>query len=184
MRLLESGICLMPRFARRAFRSVQRRRYCAGLTLVAYLATAFGVPMPAEAGAAHGGAACGCATIATCEGGQCCCSGHAAPANGATPTQSVLPMNSAGHACCTTPAKDALPDADNEHHSATGIRWVIGIAALECRGHSTLWVSAGLVLPAAPPVAWRPLLTFAGRLPTSDPIVYAATLIPPDPPPR
>jgi hypothetical protein len=169
----------MPRFARRAFWYSHRRRFCAALTLVAYLATAFGVPMPSDARSSSGKTACGCDAADVVAQGSCCCSAPKAPSR---------------PSCCTVPhaAKHSAPDHPKPQPSADrqkvapsgGVCWVIGMAALKCQGNSTLWVSAGLVLPAMPPVTWGPLLTFAGWLPSSEPIVRASNVVPPDPPPR
>jgi hypothetical protein len=61
---------------------------------------------------------------------------------------------------------------------------VIGIAALACGGHSTLWVSAGFVLPAPAPVVWQPQLVISGQLCLADDFCIPTYLAPPDPPPR
>jgi hypothetical protein len=169
----------MRRFGRKFFCSSKRRRYCAGLTLVAYLATAFGFPMPSDAGSSSSKAACCCDVSDVAAKGSCCCS---------SPKAVSLPS------CCTVPhaAKHSKPDdprpqqsGDNHKDVPTGsVTWVIGSAVLACSGQSTLWVSAGLVLPAPPPVAWQPQLVFAGWLPLSDSVVHVCNVIPPDPPPR
>jgi hypothetical protein len=75
----------------------------------------------------------------------------------------------------TDPADDEAP--------ADGVRWVTGISAMKCRGHSTLWVSAGIVLPA-PVLCNRPVLDPGGWLHLVDDHAFTSSLIPPDPPPR
>ena len=169
----------MRRFVRRLFCSSQRRRYCACLTLVAYLATAFGFPMPSDAHSSSAKAACGCDIRDIAANGSCCCSG---------------PKAASHPSCCTVPdtAKrsssdklDPQPPGDNYRDvPAAGVRWVIGIAAVSCGGHSTLWVSAGLVLPAPAPVVWQPQLVLSAWLCPAADFCIPTSLIPPDPPPR
>jgi hypothetical protein len=152
-----------------------RHRFYAGLTLLAYMATAFGVPLPADAGpappeAVRENSECGCATTDNCKTGSCCCS-HGG--------KSLAPKS---HGTETVPPQTPTDDPDDADSS--GIRWVSGIAVLKCRGHGTLWVSAGLALPAPAPTMWRPQLVFSGWLPSSNPVAHTSAPIPPDPPPR
>jgi hypothetical protein len=67
---------------------------------------------------------------------------------------------------------------------ATGIRWMLGITVLSCRGSSTMWVTSGSVGP--PPLAsmWSPAMATTERI--RMPELEACPLLtpPPDPPPR
>jgi hypothetical protein len=64
------------------------------------------------------------------------------------------------------------------------VRWVNGIAAMKCRGHSTIWVSAGVVVPAPAPLAALPVAQPVSRLVYVDEVATSADRIPPVPPPR
>jgi hypothetical protein len=169
----------MRRFGRTSFWRSLRRRLQAGVTLVAYLTTAFGVPLPSDARSTSAKTACGCDVTDVAANGSCCC---------------CSPKAVSQPSCCTLPhtAKHSTPDKSSPQPSGDdprnapkgGVHWVIGSALLACGGQSTLWVSAGLVLPAPPPVAWQPQLAFAGWVPSSQPGTHVANVIPPDPPPR
>src|SRR5262249_12218683 len=110
-----------------------RRRLSAALVLVAYLAAAVGFPVSAAPPKERD------STPAPARGRPCCC-------------------GSADACCCSVPEADgkaAEPDDPAEAPSPCcvgkethgGVRWVVGLQALKCRGHATLWISAGTVLP-------------------------------------
>lgn len=173
------------------------RRVGAGLTLLAYVITAFGLPLPADSAArTAGAAACGC-TGDECGDAGCCCAKHGRAARPAQQAKSCC----TGQPGCTMPCcrHDAPTERSPQDHPpapshdgessdddvpATGVRWVIGIAAMKCRGHSTLWVSAGVVLPPPVPCADSPALDPTGWLSWSSEISFTADLLPPIPPPR
>jgi hypothetical protein len=97
--------------------------------------------------------------------------------------------NSSGGGKHTPPAESPKPPTEPEQpadddNATDGVSVVLGIAAMKCRGHSTLWVSTGASLPAPATAAWQPILTFAGWLPTTSDHATSVRLIPPDPPPR
>jgi hypothetical protein len=198
------------RFLRRT--SLRRsfwRRLCAGLTLVAYLLTAFGVPLPAGATStsACAATACGCASDEQCRSGSCCCSTDGkstnapAPAPGKKPTAaSCTGKRGCAMPCCRhgapsgscphdqpvptpTDGDEPVPISDDELPTG-GVRWVLGIAAMKCRGHSTLWVSAGVVLPPTLTLVVRPLLHPIGWIAGAEEVPVLADHIPPLPPPR
>jgi len=70
--------CAVPPYQRRIFWRACRHRLYAGVTLVAYLATITGLPIPAAVGKADGepfpcqNHACGCLTAEQCWRGCCC----------------------------------------------------------------------------------------------------------------
>jgi hypothetical protein len=147
-----------------------RRRLCAALALAAYLAAAIGFPVsaaprsdsPADRGPAHA------------RGRPCCC-------------------GSADGCCCSAPQAEETPEAAppccvgkgaSKHGSSAGVRWVIGVEALKCRGHATLWISSGCVLPPEPPFAWAVRLDPAGPTPAADCSPVTLDSGPPTPPPR
>jgi hypothetical protein len=155
----------------------RRRRLGATVTLVAYLATAFGVPMPANGGAA---AACGCASVEVCDGGSCCCSSHkpASRHSGCCSRSVHRPMSCCQHHTSTQ------ADAPEQDETTSGVRWVTGIAAMKCRGHSTLWVATGVLLPVPAPDAAESPLAPTGWALLPDARAISTLRIPPDPPPR
>jgi hypothetical protein len=65
-----------------------------------------------------------------------------------------------------------------------GPRWVLGIAAMQCQGQSTLWVSAGAALPPSAPLSWSPGLDRIGWLSFSSVFALVLSPDPPAPPPR
>jgi len=65
--------------------------------------------------------------------------------------------------CCQKSAPRTAPKSSARrkgrpasHQAQTAFRWQRGLAALECQGESTLWMSSGAVLPPPPPVSWSP----------------------------
>jgi hypothetical protein len=64
------------------------------------------------------------------------------------------------------------------------VRWATTLNAWRCRGYSTVWVSAGAVLPLLPVVAWNPDWTPPARLALFSRHADRVPVIPPDPPPR
>jgi hypothetical protein len=66
----------------------------------------------------------------------------------------------------------------------TGIRWVISIKALSCRGLSTLWVASGSVVPPPPNLNWMPRWQVAGQVLVYDSNPRLRCTPPLDPPPR
>jgi hypothetical protein len=100
------------------------------------------------------------------EAGCCACAAHQADGVGA--------------GCCQSPAR---PAADSP--KALGrYRWVVGAAALRCRGLSTFWVSAGAALRPPPLVTWRPSWAPTGRSAEVSLTASRLARTPPIPPPR
>jgi hypothetical protein len=151
-----------------------RRRLCSGLVLCSYVLTIFGYPLPAAAqrkgdqaspGASH---ACNCSEAMQCAGtANCCC----------LPRKTIKP-------CCQKASNQQKPAQPVPSSHQSNVRWVLGVAALQCHGLSTLWVSTGAATPPAPPIIWSPLLAPWGWLP--DVVSAAGRLSAPplDPPPR
>src|SRR5262245_5388406 len=147
-----------------------RRRLCAVVALVAYLAAAIGFPVSAaprtERPPGPDRKPSCCCPVA--DGGGCCCSSGGAEE---PPT------------CCA--GKGAPADRPATDDGPTpGVRWVIGAAALKCQGHGTLWISVGSVLPPELPFVWGTYQPPAGPAPSVEvrPVVCASG--PPTPPPR
>ncbi len=65
-----------------------------------------------------------------------------------------------------------------------GVRWGLGVSAMNCRGLNTLWATTGAALPARPPLAWSPCLAPAGWTPARSESALLLPCHPLDPPPR
>jgi hypothetical protein len=221
---------------RYTFRRLPRRRLTAGLALLAYLAAAFGFPLPALPVKDHGQRypcedhACGCRNAEDCWLHCCChtpeerwawaranhveppayaerpasegwntvrlrdqaaeeescpaccheCAGQAIAAP--TSEKPCCASHHTGGSCCQPrppgPAQDARPQP------GTSVRWVVGMAALHCRGASTLWVSSGAVVPPPPTAAWSPCLLPLGWVSCREAALLAVAVPPAVPPPR
>jgi hypothetical protein len=138
-----------------------RRRLCAGVTLLAYLATAIGFPVPAaEAKSASGGAAqvCCCGTPVQCKVSGCGCSHESEPE---PPT------------CCT----EKKPKDDS-------VRWVLGMSAKKCGGGLSDWIQADVAVPMPTPITWQPSWPYCHSLPISHDSSLLLSANPLDPPPR
>ena len=80
------------------------------------------------------------------------------------------------------PAPDAS-EQDARDTSREG-RWRLGVSALKCQGHSTLWVTAGVVLPCPWTENWTLSPAPTLWLSWTDEIAHTLPLLPHDPPPR
>jgi hypothetical protein len=136
------------------------RPLAASLTLAAYLVVALGVPVapPTPEAAAQ-------EATATPHRG-CCCG----------------PNSCNTQCCCARPGRSARTTEADAPPPAP--RWGTTLSALQCKGLSTLWVSAGCVLP--PPLAadWTPDAPTVAFLPFDLPTPPKQLAIPPTPPPR
>ena len=192
-------------FRRKTFWRCLRRRCCAGLALVAYLIAAAGIPLPA----AHArketsqpfpcmNNLCGCETAEQCWRGCCCLTPEQrwawAKANDvqppeyaerpAAPDESEAPPP---HSCCAaedSPKDCCKPEGKEAGPARPGVRWILGAAALRCRGLTAQWVSAGAVLPPDPPVTWVPGPVAECRVPHFASQASPRSEAPPIPPPR
>jgi hypothetical protein len=173
------------------------RRSCAAVTLVCYVLTAFGVPLPA-APVRKGsvpypcqGRACGCMSAEQCWSGCCCMTPEErwawARSHGVVPPdyaerpestgQSVRPVSS-HRSCCERVAPKAKGVARKP-----GFRWGLGAEALKCQGHSTLWVMSGAVHVTCD-AAWSPHVVAMDWLGSFDDAPCLGSFPPADPPPR
>jgi hypothetical protein len=163
------------------WRSLLPRRFGTAVALVAYLVTAFGLPLPVFP--AHSGKPgapfpcqnrpCGCQAVGECCQG-CCCS-HPQEQASAEPD------------CCAADhgrSRPAENPARARDEPGAAWRWVHGISALRCRGSSTSWVSSGVVSLVPPPLAWTPGVTVVDSIPTYEEIALVLPTAPPTPPPR
>jgi hypothetical protein len=84
-------------------------------------------------------------------------------------------------ACCQPtpdcPEKQAPSDSGR-------VRWVSMMAAWQCQGLPTLWLSAGAALPITAPAAWCPDRPPTSRVPLTNASGWDVPLNPPAPPPR
>ena len=81
--------------------------------------------------------------------------------------------------CCHTGGCEKC----TENHTP-GRGWQSGIAALQCRGFSMLWLSTGAALPLRPSAAWAPASPPGDWLCSVDRQAPHVLFDPPDPPPR
>jgi hypothetical protein len=94
-----------------------------------------------------------------------CCAGHAN-----------------GRSCCQ--AQPPKPTTEAERKPGAAVGWVAGMAAQQCRGVSTLWLSSGAVLPPPPRVAWNPCLVPLGWVSCPEASPRTIAHLPAVPPPR
>lgn len=87
---------------------------------------------------------------------------------------------SARSSCC----KDTPNRPTTKPVKGTNLRWGAAIAAWQCRGLPTLWVSSGAVLPVPPPVSWSPDNPPPTPVALRDDAACEVPLDPPAPPPR
>jgi hypothetical protein len=93
--------------------------------------------------------------------------------------------------CCVTKANpetgrssEGQPAKPCGHATKRGVSWGLGVSAQGCQGATTLWASAGTVLPPPAPLTWSPCLVPLGWLPPAADMPALLTTTPPDPPPR
>ena len=86
-----------------------------------------------------------------------------------------------GRACCQTSSERPAKQSAGK---SGGVRWGSVLAAWQCQGFGTLWVSAGAVLPVAPPAAWSPDCPPPARFTLTDAHPSVLSAPPPSPPPR
>jgi hypothetical protein len=188
----------MPRPRQQMFWRHLRRRLFAALALVAYFATAVGVPLPALAMSGQGQALpnqkgpCGC-PIGEQVSGHCCCCGAdgrspwtTAPAREQAEHNSCAPCAAPPKSCCSSRAKTA-PDAQTQSSqpipSAAKPR-VPRVSAATCQCTTTLWVTTGEVCPPPYLLTWFPYELPGGQVSCSATSIRPVTVSPPDPPPR
>ncbi len=166
-----------------------RRRLCGGVTLLAYLIAAIGFPLPQTLGHmanACGQEVCGCGTPEQCKANGCGCShdgSDAAPQEPEPADCCSFKHVNAVPSCC---AKKSTPEQMKTPKKAKGntIRWVVGIAALKCRGGPVKWLSAETALPTTAPLTWQPSWPFCYSLSLTHQSRFVLSADPSDPPPR
>jgi hypothetical protein len=166
-----------------------RRRLCAGVTLLAYLAAAIGFPAPqtpAQAPHACGQQICGCGTQEQCKASGCCCSHGTPPAppKEQEPADCCSKKKSTASSCAEMTPGTPKPAKAPSKPKGNTVHWVVGISALKCRGGATHWISADAALPMAAPIRWQPSWPYCHCIPVKHehPIAIAEDLL--DPPPR
>jgi hypothetical protein len=171
----------MHRPGRKHFWRSTPRRLGAAAALLAYLVTAFGMPLlvfPSSSGKIDGSfpcqnRPCGCQVVGGCCHG-CCCSHPQQPAG-------------AEQDCCAAdhgPSRPAESPPGDANEKGAAWRWVRGISALRCQGYSTSWVTSGAVALVAPPLAWTPCVAVVDSLPAQEEMALVLSTAPPTPPPR
>jgi hypothetical protein len=186
-----------------------RHKIWASAALVSYLATAFGVPIspPLDKDRSQPfpcqSHACGCRCADDCWRHCCCFSSDErlawAQAHQIRPPREAEAVLAQGwHAprlrdlqeatwsheeksCarCTSAPRERAPHKEGRRGGL-----FLSVAAMRCHGMSTLWVTAGTVLPPPVPLDWHPYLAASDWLWHSD--VSAPTFFqrPLEPPPR
>ncbi len=143
-----------------------RRKICAGVVLVAYLAAAGGFPLPGVAAAECAKAdvakpQCGCCAAARA-GRQCCCC-----AQPKTEAEDGAVVKS----CCASPRKQK-------------VGWSL-IGSAQCqRSTAGAWLTVGDVCPGPSPIVWCPYLLPTDCVASVDNSIHPLPFTPPDPPPR
>lgn len=86
--------------------------------------------------------------------------------------------------CCSK--KSSTEDCCRTEAPRSGKRtvWLLGLSALRCQGHSTLWLSVAAVVPPPPAVRWTPHFAAEGWLKPQSLSVSTLDPQPLDPPPR
>jgi hypothetical protein len=97
----------------------------------------------------------------------------------------------AAKSCCRTSAKRSACCQTTSDHPAKQppaksgrVRWGTVLAAWQCQGGTTLWVSVGAVLPVFPPPEWHPDWPPPSHLALTNAIACSVPRTPLAPPPR
>ncbi len=194
----------------RTFWRFVRRRLFAGLTLVAYVATAVGFPAPVLPAKTAGAPfpcqnhLCGCRSAEECWR-HCCCftaaerwawarERHVEPPSYAEPPpvrgwssprrRDVAGGRASTCPCCAGHETGATSSCCRSGPARSKTTGGGSASALRCRGLASLWVSTGAVLPPPRPLSWSPYLVPAGWLALVDASLPAFVSAPPDRPPR
>jgi hypothetical protein len=176
----------MQRYLRRSSWRPFRHRLYAGVTLLAHLATMFGLPMPAPAAKANSEPfpcqhhACGCQTAEQCWR-HCCCftpeqrwawaREHQVqpPSYAEKPTgqswrsprkrdQAESQTETRLPPCCARAQEKQKQAPARDARGTSGLSWKMAIMAQSCRGLTSHWAASGAALPAMPPISWAPYL--------------------------
>jgi hypothetical protein len=173
--------------ARKVWPSLNRR-FCSGLTLLAYLGAAFGLPVPAQTRAVSADRPCGSGHCACSEEAQsnheCCCCRGMDYQNKTDCGQQEADQPQAGD----VKRRDAAQPVTNTKAKTTPDRgkipWSIGISAMKCQGWSVIWVTDGAAVVAGGPLCWQLVLLWIGTLFQPNFPAHVLATSPADPPPR
>ena len=156
-----------------------RRRCCAVVALLSYLAVTMGFPLPAATSRKSGSGfacqnrSCGCQNAMDCQSG-CCCGGGAEKQTAlkdydspAPPAEPAICPHCGGKKQCDRPSTPEKSCCARKHAQASAcsnapaktrptFHWFHGLKAMECKGASTLWITTGAVVL---PPDLRPLET-------------------------
>jgi hypothetical protein len=190
----------------RAHRPTSRRslwhRLGAALSLCAYLFAGFGLPLPAAPVRKDTSVPypcmnnpCGCRSAEQCWRNCCCMTveerwAWARAHNVQPPPYAVRPSTDIAKTCCTEGGcrKGCCHSGDCRHEAAAraddSTDWVLGVAALRCRGVTAEWASIGAVLPPVEPITWAPSREAGEWLPSIDETTAPFRPAPTAPPPR
>jgi hypothetical protein len=201
----------MRAFTRRRFWIALRYRLGVLGVCLAYLLAALEIPLPVFVHKISSQPfpcqdhACGCQTAEQCWSHCCCFSveerwAWARVHNVEPPVYAERPAdNSAAQGwntaklrecddtiakCCCCAHKSAATAKGDCAPVGMSVKWVTAITAWGCRGYSTLWLSAGAVLPVPPLAAWSPDNTPPSRICLPPVRADMVPFTPPDPPPR
>lgn len=180
----------MVPFLRNPVAQIWRRRLLAAITLVAYLATAIGFPVPEARGTHHacGQDVCGCGTPEQCKASGCACP-HREVSEPET-TDDAEPSccakkkqdSEAPPSCCVK--KPTEPRRPKNSTKPNTVRWVVGISAQKCRGGASHRISADVALPSPTPMIWLPSWPYRHSLSVLQLTPFVHAEAPLDPPPR
>jgi hypothetical protein len=112
-----------------------------------------------------------------------CAASRTAPGQPPGCSSSCCAHERARPSCCQVPKSGQSTQEGTPGRKGT-VRWGLGVSAMGCQGHSTLWVSTGAALPPAPPLTWTPGLAPVGWLSSAPEAALALPAMPLEPPPR
>jgi cell division septation protein DedD len=177
-----------------------RRRLISAVTLLGYLVAAIGFPVPESKASSNpcGERVCCCGSEATCQASGCGC-----PDSPLAPHVELAPQEApvvdgrspaphtpaAPRSCCSKSTSESTkpsvaPTGTPSKAQGNAFRWVVGIAALKCKGISTSWLSSGAALPSTVPFCWQPMWPYCHSLPITHHFPVVRGQKPVDPPPR
>jgi hypothetical protein len=202
----------VPRYQRRIFGRPIRHRFYGGVTLLAHLATVFGLPMPAVATKPNSEPfpcqhhACGCLSAEQCWRSCCCFTPEqrwawAKEHQVQPPSYAEKPTGQGWRSprkrdrvesrqetplppCCVRAQEKQKTPACKDAKRQAGPGWTIVVMAQRCQALTSLWVTSGAALPATRPISWTPCLAPVEWLATAQVIPSPSFKALLDPPPR
>jgi hypothetical protein len=171
-----------------------RRRLISAVTLLVYVFSSIGYPLPESYAQSGGGTkVCCCGSEKVCRASGCGCAHSTLP----PPEQMPAPGSCCSHGahqadsmktCCkqtsATGKSNSTPSPTPDKSKNTSARWVVGVAAQKCRGGASGTIHSPAAVPASLPITWLPVYPFCYSIPLGQehPAVVTADLL--DPPPR